>query len=73
MKIYYDKDIDAVYLKLSENKPTGVIEVKEGINIDTSDNDEIIGIEILNASKKFSLKTLFSCELDEDYLLNKAN
>ncbi|RZD18211.1 MAG: DUF2283 domain-containing protein [Candidatus Acididesulfobacter diazotrophicus] len=73
MKIYYDKDVDAAYLRLSDDIPTGVIEVKEGLNIDTTDKNEIVGIEILDASKKFSLKSLFSCEYNEDYLLDKAN
>ena len=71
MKIYYDKDVDAAYIRLSDREPTGVIEITEGINVDVTDKDEIIGIEILDASKKFPLKSLFICEYDSELLLNK--
>ncbi len=73
MKIFYDKEVDAAYIKLSDVKPTGVIEVEGGINIDTTNKNEIVGIEILNASKKFSLESLFSCDFHENYLLDQAN
>ncbi len=73
MKIYYDKEIDAAYIKLSDVKPSGVIEISEGINVDTTETGEIVGIEILDASKKFPLKSLFTCEFDSDLLLSKAS
>ncbi len=72
MKIYYDKDVDAAYIKLSDENPSGVIEISEGINIDTTDKGEIVGIEILDASKKFPLRSLFSCEFDSELLLSKT-
>jgi len=34
-----------------------VIEIAEGVNLDTTSEDKIVGIEILNASKKIDLKT----------------
>ena len=52
MKITYDKEVDAIYLKLSGLKPDGVIEVAEGINIDVTDDGKIVGIELLDATKK---------------------
>lgn len=72
MKIYYDKEVDAAYIKLSEEQPTGVVEVSEGVNIDTTEAGEIVGIEILDASKKFPLKTLATYEFDSDLILAKA-
>jgi len=72
MKIYYDKEVDAAYIKLSEQEPTGVIEVSEGINVDVTDKDEIVGIEILDASKKFPLKSLFVYEYESELSLSKA-
>jgi uncharacterized protein YuzE len=56
MKIYYDKEVDAAYIKLSDITPAGVIEIAEGINVDTTDSGEVVGIELLDASKKFPLK-----------------
>jgi uncharacterized protein YuzE len=72
MKIYYDKEVDAAYIQLSEQEPTGVIEISEGINIDITDRDEIVGIEILDAAKKFPIKSLFTCEYDSELLLKEA-
>jgi uncharacterized protein YuzE len=72
MKIFYDKDVDAAYIKLSELQPTAVIEISEGVNLDVTDIDEIVGIEILNAAKKFPLKSLFVCEYDPELLVGTA-
>lgn len=72
MKIYYDKEVDAAYIKLSDITPAGVIEIAEGINVDPTDSGEVVGIELLDASKKFPLKSLFTCEFDSELLLAKA-
>lgn len=71
MKISYDKEVDAAYIRLSELKPTGVIEISEGINVDVTDKGEIIGIEILDAAKKFPLKSLFTCEYEPELMLSR--
>lgn len=64
MKVYYDDEVDALYLKLGEETPEGVIEMAEGVNLDTTSDDKIVGIEILNASKKMDLKTILSYTLE---------
>jgi uncharacterized protein YuzE len=64
MKVHYDEEIDALYLKLSDQNPDGVIEITEGINIDTTSDGKITGIEILKASKKFNINTIFSYTLE---------
>ena len=66
MKVYYDDEVDALYLKLSDETPEGVIEISEGVNLDTTSEDKIVGIEILEASKKFDLKTILSYTLEFD-------
>jgi uncharacterized protein YuzE len=71
MKVTYDQEADAVYIKISNNEPEGVVEIKEGVNVDLTSDGEIVGIEILNASKKTSLKSFFSYEFSPD-LINKA-
>jgi uncharacterized protein YuzE len=68
MKIFYDKEVDAAYIRLSDQKPSGVVEVSEGINVDMTDKGQIVGIEILDASKKFPLESLSVCEFDDDIL-----
>ena len=64
MKIYYDQEVDAAYLQLSQETPAGVVEISEGVNLDLTEEGKIVGIEILNASEKFPLQSLFSCEYE---------
>lgn len=75
MKVYYDNEVGALYLKLSDDTPEGVIEIAEGVNLDTTSEDKIVGIEILNASKKIDLKTILSyaIELDKDLITQKTD
>lgn len=74
MKVHYDKEVDALYIKFSNQKPDGVVEIAEGVNIDTTTDGKLSGIEIINASKKFDLNTILSytLELDKDLLLQKV-
>jgi len=74
MKVYYDDEVDALYLKLGDETPEGVIEIAEGINLDTTSEDKIVGIEILNASKKIDLKTIltYTLEIEKDLKTQKT-
>jgi len=74
MKVYYDDEVDALYLKLGDETPEGVIEISDGVNLDTTSEDKIVGIEILDASKKIDLKTILSytLELDKDLITQKT-
>jgi len=73
MKVYYDDEVDVLYLKLGDDTPDGVIEISEGVNIDTTSQDKIMSIEILNASKKIDLRTVlsYSLEFDKDLITQK--
>lgn len=66
MKVQYDKEVDALYIKLSDEKPDGVIEIGAGVNIDTTLDGRLSGIEILSASKKMDLNTILSYTLEFD-------
>jgi uncharacterized protein YuzE len=70
MKIHYDQEVDALYLSLGDQKPNGVIEIAEGINVDTTADGKLTGIEILKASKRINIDTILSytLELDKDIL-----
>ncbi len=68
MKITYDEKADALYIEISSKKPDGTIEIKEGINIDVSKDDKLIGIEVLNASKKLSIKSFTSYNISPELL-----
>jgi uncharacterized protein YuzE len=74
MRVHYDDEVDALYLELGKEPPEGVMEIPEGINLDTTSEDKIVGIEILDASKKLDLKTILSytLELDKDLIAKKT-
>ena len=75
MKVHYDEEVDALYLKLGDQKPDGVIEIAEGVNIDTTTDGKLTGIEILKASKKINIDTILSytLELDQGILRKKIS
>ena len=56
MKISYDPKVDAAYISFKKG-PTQVttIRVTEDVAIDLGPDEEVIGIEILDASKHLSL------------------
>ena len=57
MRVHYDDEVDALYLELGNESPEGVVEITEGVNLDMTCDGRIVGIEILDASKKIDLKT----------------
>ena len=52
MRLKVDKKIDALYLRLDESKIIDSEELSPGIILDYNDKNEVIGIEILNLSKR---------------------
>lgn len=55
MNISYDNQADAMYIKLKEGRFGSNDEVSEGVILDLSDSGDLLGIEILDASKRFDL------------------
>lgn len=66
MKVFYDNKVDALYLELGDAQPEGVVEIAEGVNLDTTAGNQIVGIEILNASEKLDLAAMLSCSVEFD-------
>lgn len=64
MKIEYDKEADALYIRLREAYVEDNIDIEEGITIDLDEKKHMIGIEILDASKKLSLKDLVNITIE---------
>jgi len=50
--IKYDPRADALYVKLKDGKVADIEEVGEGVIVDYDDKGEVIGIELLEFSKK---------------------
>lgn len=61
--IKYNKETDSVYIRLSEGKVAESDEDKKDIILDYDDSGNIIGIEILNASKKTDLPNVVTYEV----------
>ena len=73
MIVSYDGQVDAVYIELLSQKPDGVIEVADGINIDITADGQVVGIEFLNAKKRVNIDSLLSYEIEADSFKEIAN
>jgi len=63
MQITYDRKADAMYIKFQEGKFVSNKEVKEGVILDVGKDNMLLGIEILEVSKRFSLKDLSKVDI----------
>lgn len=52
-RINYDSGSDTLYIFVREGAEEEFIEVADGISIELNEDKEILGIEVLNASKIF--------------------
>ena len=73
MKVSYDSEINALYIQLSTRKPDGVVELSDGINLDTTNDNKIVGIEILNASEKIDIKTILTYTINVNDKILSSN
>jgi len=60
MKLKIDKETNTLYLRLDESKIVDSEEVKPGVILDYDENENVVGIEILNVRGRVS----------EEYLQN---
>lgn len=60
MKIEYDKEVDALYIRIQEKEVSHTKELKEGINSDLDDVGKVIGLEIIGATERYNLKDIFN-------------
>jgi uncharacterized protein YuzE len=70
MKVSYDRSVDAAYIQFVEEigvggvattYPCDPLEVRGEINLDFDAEGRLIGIEVLDASKKLPLQLLAGC------------
>jgi uncharacterized protein YuzE len=54
MKIEYDPEADALYIQIREAHPDDNIDIEEGVTVDVDKDGHIVGVEILDASKRLS-------------------
>ncbi len=65
MKIEYDPEADALYIQLREAHPHDNIDIEEGVTVDVDEGGHIVGLEILDASKRLSPSDLASITIQK--------
>ncbi|MGD0101862.1 MAG: DUF2283 domain-containing protein [Acidobacteriota bacterium] len=58
MRIHFDENADAVYLRLDESKIAESEEVRPGIILDFNERDEVVGVEVLRVKNRIPLANL---------------
>lgn len=54
MKLFMDKEADALYLRLDDSRIIESEEVSPGVVLDFNEHSEVVGVEMLNLSKRVS-------------------
>jgi uncharacterized protein YuzE len=70
MRIEYDREVDALYVRLQEKYVARTIEIEEGLNLDLDENGKLIGLEVLDATERYSLADIFNVAT-ENLILEK--
>lgn len=58
MRTHYDAESDALYVRFAEGRIEGSQEVAPGIVLDFDDEHRLLGLEVLDASKRMAAGTL---------------
>ncbi len=70
MRITYDSEVDALYIRFIETTVT-TQHVAEGIAVDYAADGRLAGIEILDARQRFGAPEVFRRVILEDIALNE--
>ena len=66
MKVYYDDEVDALYIEFSTEEPEGVSEWYKDIHLDLTGEGKLVGVEILEVSTRIDLNTILSPQFDPE-------
>ncbi len=58
MKVHFDEEADAIYLRLDDSEIVESEEVQPGIVLDFDQKDQVVGIEILRVKERVPLANL---------------
>ena len=64
MRIEFDQEADTLYVQIHEAYVAHIKEVEEGVIIDFDKDRKIIGIEILDVTKRFPLADLVNLNIE---------
>ena len=62
MRVKVDKQVDALYFRLDESRIVESEEIRPGVILDYDDEDQVVGVEFLNISKRAPESELASVE-----------
>ena len=65
MKIEYDPEADALYIQIREAHADDNIDIEEGVTVDVDEHRHIVGVEILDASKRLSPSDLTNITIEK--------
>ncbi|MCS7266205.1 MAG: DUF2283 domain-containing protein [Armatimonadetes bacterium] len=60
MRLEYDPQADAIYLRLKKGRVHETIEISDGVLVDLDEKGDPLGIEVLFVSKRYRAKDLAS-------------
>lgn len=64
MKLHFDEEADALYLRLDDSPVIDSQEVSDGIVLDFNNRSQVVGIEVLDLRKRFPNADPKSIHLD---------
>lgn len=64
MKIEYSKEADAIYVYFKEEVVANSKEIEDGVVIDFDKKGQLIGIEVLDVSQRFSLSDIVNVNIE---------
>ena len=64
MKIEYSKEADAIYVYFTEMHVAKSKEIEDGVVVDFGANGQVIGIEVLDVSQRFSLADIVNVSIE---------
>jgi uncharacterized protein YuzE len=71
MKIEYDREVDALYIRLQEKEVARTVEVEEGLNLDLDEDGALIGLEVLDATERYSSDAIFNITYDDQAVVDR--
>ena len=64
MKIEYSKEADAIYVYFTEAYVAKSKEIEDGVAVDFDEEGRLIGIEVLDVSRRFSLADIVNVNIE---------
>ena len=71
MRIEYDREVDALYIRLQQKYVARTVEIEERLNLDLDENGKLIGLEILDATDQYPLADIFNISTENLVLEEK--